>query len=183
MNHITQNIRYHAPVTQPFVPQPVHLCCICEMVHIIQRVIWVLDAAILLPLLCIMLVFIHVMIHNAVLYAHCHSYLPCCGRLHHHPQPVQPVYQQGQNYYPQAYSYTHMAIYIRPPSPAYYRPPIHPTHPAASYANFGHGHNSLVSSRWDIRSFINPTSAVFVRWFISFKELFEYWMLLFCCLC
>jgi hypothetical protein len=54
------------------------------MVHIIQRVIWVLDAAILLPLLCIMLVFIHVMIHNAVLYAHCHSYLPCCGRLHHH---------------------------------------------------------------------------------------------------
>jgi hypothetical protein len=75
MNHITQNIRYHAPVTQPFVPQP-----------------------------------------------------------------VQPVYQQGQNY-------------------------------------------SLVSSRWDIRSFINPTSAVFVRWFISFKELFGYWMLLFCCLC
>ena len=75
MNHITQNIRYHAPVTQPFVPQP-----------------------------------------------------------------VQPVYQQGQNYYLQAYSYTHMATYIRPPSPAYYRPPIHPTHPAASYANFGHGH-------------------------------------------
>jgi hypothetical protein len=78
------------------------------------------------------------------------------------PQPVQTVYQQGQNYYPQAYSYPHMATYIRPPPPAYYRPPIYPTHPAASYANFGHGHivqgvrpnlNNNVIGQW---SPINP---------------------------
>ena len=78
------------------------------------------------------------------------------------PQPVQAVYQQGQNYYPQAYSYPHMATYIRPPPPAYYRPPIYPTHPAASCANFGHGHivqgvrsniNNTVVGQW---SPINP---------------------------
>jgi hypothetical protein len=67
-------------------------------------------------------------------------------------QPVQAAYQQGQNYYPQAYIYPHMATYIRPPPMAYYTPPIYPTHPAASYANFGHGH--IVQG---VRSNINNT--------------------------
>jgi hypothetical protein len=55
-----------------------------------------------------------------------------------------------------------MATYIRPSPPAYYRPPIYPTYPAASYANFGHGHivqgvrpnlNNNVIGQW---SPINP---------------------------
>jgi hypothetical protein len=58
-----------------------------------------------------------------------------------------------------------MATYIRTPLPAYYRPPIYPTHPAASYANFGHGHivqgvrpnlNNNVIGQW---SPINPQQA------------------------
>ena len=73
------------------------------------------------------------------------------------PQPAQAVYQQRQSYYPQAHSYPQMATYIRPPPPVYYRAPIHPTHPAASYAHYGQGHivqgvrtniNNTVVGQW-----------------------------------
>lgn len=70
------------------------------------------------------------------------------------PQPVQAVYQQGQNDYPQEYSYPHMATYNRPSPRVYYRAPIHPTHPAASYANCGHGHGHIVQG---VRTNINNT--------------------------